>query len=408
MTEPKKSDHWNSLLDEIGVSPEETPKPRSVEPSSPPPAASAPPPRPRAKPEPKPAAAPAAGKKGGWNSLLEAFGLATPQEAPAPPAKATSEPELPPPAAERPPPRPEREERRECQERPQRTQREERPERKERKERDERDERSSHLLDEFKPRYKPEEPPFPPSRRREVVDDVAMDIDLDADFAFEDKPQAAAEHDVEPAGEVIEPRPTARRDDEEEDERGGRRRRRRRRGGRHRDGEGEATGGERTLDRQREPDAEEPPMRGEDIDLDLDAELPLDEPDEEVVSRREEAQAREEDDERSRRPRRRRRGRGGRDRDRDEARPAAEGRPPRRPERAERQPERARPRDEEDLVEPLDVGDEEDEVAGEHAAHKKIPTWEETVGMLIDANIAARSSRQADRGRPRRPRRGDR
>jgi hypothetical protein len=54
-----------------------------------------------------------------------------------------------------------------------------------------------------------------------------------------------------------------------------------------------------------------------------------------------------------------------------------------------------------------DLGDDE-EAGDEHSVHKKIPTWAETVGILVDANIAARSSRQPDRGRPRRPRRGDR
>lgn len=393
MTEPRKSDHWNSLLDEIGVPASEArPAPTSAEPPSRPPAAATSSPRPRAKPEPRPQPAPA--KKSSWTSLLGALGLAAPEATPA------SEPVAQEPPAPEPPPRAvEREEQPQSADREERSERDVRSERQARSEREER--QSGHLLDEFRPRYKPEEPPFPQSRRRETVDDVAMDIDLDADFAFEDRPDMESDVDVEPAGEVIEPRPATRREDEEGDERGGRRRRRRRRGGRRQDEEREPTG-------QRERERREPLSRGE--DLDLDAELPLGEADEEVVSRREEPEVREDEPEGEDRGRRqrRRRGRGSRDRDRDESRPTAEGRPSRRPERLERDAEQtSRVREDEEPIEIMDdLGD--DEPAGEHAVHKKIPTWAETVGVLIDANIAARSSRQPDRGRPRRPRRGDR
>jgi hypothetical protein len=43
-----------------------------------------------------------------------------------------------------------------------------------------------------------------------------------------------------------------------------------------------------------------------------------------------------------------------------------------------------------------DLHDEGDEDGAGHA-HKKIPTWQDAVGTLIDANIAARE-RQPDRG----------
>jgi hypothetical protein len=38
--------------------------------------------------------------------------------------------------------------------------------------------------------------------------------------------------------------------------------------------------------------------------------------------------------------------------------------------------------------------------AGHHPTHKKIPTWEEAVGILVEANMAARADRpDRDRGR---------
>jgi hypothetical protein len=45
-----------------------------------------------------------------------------------------------------------------------------------------------------------------------------------------------------------------------------------------------------------------------------------------------------------------------------------------------------------------------DEEGGEGHAHKKIPTWQETVGVLIDGNMSMRSERPETRGgRGRRP-----
>src|SRR4029453_7004205 len=54
----------------------------------------------------------------------------------------------------------------------------------------------------------------------------------------------------------------------------------------------------------------------------------------------------------------------------------------------------------------LELEDEPDqEVAGGHAGHKKIPTWQDAVGLLIDANMATRAN-SPDRGH--RGRRGGR
>jgi hypothetical protein len=46
-----------------------------------------------------------------------------------------------------------------------------------------------------------------------------------------------------------------------------------------------------------------------------------------------------------------------------------------------------------------------DEDDGEGHAHKKIPTWQDTVGVLIDGNMSMRSERPETRGghRGRRP-----
>ncbi len=47
-----------------------------------------------------------------------------------------------------------------------------------------------------------------------------------------------------------------------------------------------------------------------------------------------------------------------------------------------------------------------DEEGGEGNAHKKIPTWNETVGVLIEGNMSMRSERPEHRGggnRGRRP-----
>jgi hypothetical protein len=143
-------------------------------------------------------------------------------------------------------------------------------------------------------------------------------------------------------------------------------------------------------------------------------------------------EGRAEDDDRGRRRGRGQRGRGGRSRDdrpaegrsaegRSTEGRAGEGRGEQRPPRREARPSRdagrtedlgdtrgyARrpPRSEAIDTDELDIelagdveGDMEDadHVEG-HTGHKKIPTWQEAVGLLIDANMAARSS-SPDRG----------
>ena len=108
------------------------------------------------------------------------------------------------------------------------------------------------------------------------------------------------------------------------------------------------------------------------------------------------------DDEREGRSRRGRRGGRGRGRDRDRDRPPAGLRP------ADYGAGPRNERLEDDL--PLDEEAADIELAGEpegdegpasgHPTHKKIPTWEEAVGILVEANMAARADRpDRDRGR---------
>ena len=376
MTEPKKSDHWNSLLNEIGVPAAQ--KPAAADETAQETVAQAMPPRPapsreslKPKPQPKPASLPP--KKGSWNSLLGALGLA-PVEEPAPRAEESEEAKAP---ADRPVP----------------------SQRAPAAEYAERPEPIRSPLDEFKPSYRPDESPFPPRRHREPVDDVAPDIDLDADFGVE------AEADLPPLADLEEPPADLPRGErqQEDRERSGRRRRRRRRGGRGEEGV-EAKGSER----RGEPIREEP-----ESDLDFDAEQEFGEPDldaqRDVVEERARPEARSRDSEEREGGRRRRRRRGGRSREGAAAGPREEDAPPRRRGRSEAlPPSRAHTRAEEEVPELDELDDiiaEDDEHSEEHSVHKKIPTWAETVGILIDANMAARSSRQPDRGRSRRPRR---
>lgn len=377
MTEPKKSDHWNSLLDEIGVPAAQ--KPAAADETAQETVSQAMPPRPapsRESLKPRQPAKPAAGatRKGSWNSLLGALGLA-PVEEPAPRAEEPEEAKTP---AERPLP----------------------SQRAPAAEYAERPEPIRSPLDDFKPSYRPDESPFPPRRHREPVDDVAPDIDLDADFGIE------AEADLPPLPNLEEPQADLPRGErqQEDRERSGRRRRRRRRGGRDEEGV-EAKGAER----RGEPIREEP-----ESDLDFGAEQDYREPDldaaeSDIVGERAGPEARSRDSEEREGGRRRRRRRGGRSREGAAAGPREEDAPPRRRARSEAPPpSRAQTRAEEDdseLDELDDIVAEDDETSEEHSIHKKIPTWAETVGILIDANMAARSSRQPDRGRSRRPRR---
>jgi hypothetical protein len=122
---------------------------------------------------------------------------------------------------------------------------------------------------------------------------------------------------------------------------------------------------------------------------------------------------REVGEERGGRPPRSRRGRGGRDRD--EAAPprpasyraGAEDEEPERfgPPRVERPAAARTPyaADQEIDDELRDEMDEEDEGhGGDLPTHKQIPTWDEAVGILIDANMASRNNNpDRDRGRGR-------
>jgi hypothetical protein len=52
-----------------------------------------------------------------------------------------------------------------------------------------------------------------------------------------------------------------------------------------------------------------------------------------------------------------------------------------------------------DALEHDDLGGDEEEIGG-YPSHKKIPTWDEAVGVMIDANMASRASNpDRDRGR---------
>jgi ribonuclease E len=191
-----------------------------------------------------------------------------------------------------------------------------------------------------------------------------------------------------------------------------RRRRRRGRGGRRDERRDEPA--PRASDYSPTPgdlDDEEMRPREEEMD-DVFAELPeLD--DVELAPRpTEPAQPRSESDDRGERPRRRRRrGRGGRgDSERgDQRRPdelgarreaRVEGRPGieqesedgdelEYPARTPRPPDM--PEDESDLEVEAESEAEAGEEAG-HPVHKKIPTWQEAVGILVEANMAARAN----------------
>jgi hypothetical protein len=55
----------------------------------------------------------------------------------------------------------------------------------------------------------------------------------------------------------------------------------------------------------------------------------------------------------------------------------------------------------------LEIDDEAEDREGGYPVHKKIPTWEDAVGILIDANMAARAN-SPDRHRRGRGGRGGR
>lgn len=232
-----------------------------------------------------------------------------------------------------------------------------------------------------------------------------------------------------PESELIGDEPPSSREAEREghqpradrDQRGGRGRRRGRgrgRGGRDRDGTRDAGRGESyrsdvergDVDRE-DADADEtlrrsssyiPPEYDEEIesDEDLTPPSPANVDDDELDEMGFQDQGRRPataDRERDEGPRRRRGRRGGRHRDRDDrgsprsgrSRPEVDDLP--KPDFDEPLPASV----EGDLRDELD--DDDDERTAGQPAHKKIPTWQEAVNVLIDANMAARAS-SPDRG----------
>ena len=447
MSDAPKPDRWNSLLETLGVPASELPPP----PPPAPPAAARPasPPGPRGKPAAK--TRPANRPTSSWSAIAGSLGLEVPPEpvAPAPPPvqplpPRPSRPSGPPPAtrplrdefiepeldlddlgpigADEPPPVGP----------------------------------SPKLLDEEEDNEGP------------ILDyDVDSDLDLRLDEDFEaptdvhpprdDDRTAEGRSEVDrsrgqrersPRGETAGreaagPEGEPREGDQRE---GGRRRRRRGRGrggrrdegrreeGRREEGRPEAAPRSSEYSPPRERAEQLPPL-GDEID-DVFGELPeLDE--EEIDLPRSaappaEGRAVADDREGGGRRRRRRRGRGGR---------TDEGRgEPRRDQRGDRRAARpAPPRDARD-IDALDSdmrddeGDEEDllprpqpaaparssvaddidaemdedsleDREGGHPVHKKIPTWEDAVGLLIEANMASRAS-SPDRSRGRRGRGG--
>ncbi|MFZ5830221.1 MAG: hypothetical protein ACOY3P_09035 [Planctomycetota bacterium] len=175
----------------------------------------------------------------------------------------------------------------------------------------------------------------------------------------------------------------------ESEDRPGRRKRRRRR---------KPRGGEESS-AEIEPVVAQPPSPRslrEDIDDDWSAEALLDEPEMSDAADRgdesEEIEAEEETRGRGR-ERRSRGGRRGRERSRAEE---SEGRPP--APRSKRVPE---PEDEE-------FEEESDELAELRPGHKGIPTWDDAIGVVVKANIEARTRRPEHRSRPSGGREGQR
>lgn len=500
MPEPSKSEHWNSLLNLIGLAGEEAPATPAASESVAPPAAPpakpvvvAPPPR---REPPKPAPKVEAPKRSSWSNVLGALGLAPAEEPPAP--------EAPPAAAVPPAPVPER---------PAAPQRRPAPEKRPEPRREPPQARETppparpmgNPLDEFKPTMPLPEParsPFqggdwslddednlPPGQPKVILD---FDIESDTDLTLDEEPlidppvmdqpetrEPSRERDDDrprrrrgrggrgrgrgddsrqPESRTSETRPpegrterapppprreaeprrpegrsdnrgertppprreeTSRREELPRREEGRREEPRRADGRQDRGGRSE---GRRDEVRRTEPRSEEPrrsrePRREElhqrefDVDLDLDRELdeprsanlepiePLLEPlglddDERPVRSRPAGEA----GERGRPRRRRRRGSGRGDRAPVGDRPAA-GVPADELDevaeaRADQENARARQRLEE--TDDIDTDGDEDELGGEHG-HSKIPTWQETVGMLIENNMASRN-RQPDHG----------
>jgi hypothetical protein len=454
MPEPGKPDRWNSLLETLGVPVSEKPKEAAPEAAGAeaPPASTAKtqpmsmlrPEKPKAAPKPKPAA-PAAKSPSYWSRIAGALGL----ESAAAPEPAVDRPamESPAPAAAEEPRHARVEESAREARRPQRHERErefpsrghERPMREERPPREERSRRDE-----------PQRTSEPPARS--PLDEMlgAQDADVDvfglgveSESPRMREPSSPHDREEEERGSVLDydvpegtgsdlaieeapPREFGARG-EEGREREGRRRRRRR--GRGRRGGGESRGeAPPRHETDIEPAGEEADFDLErDAELDLEAERPserdemreIDEPGlqhdrGEETDRYVPTGERPRRDERGERGGRRRRGRRrGSDREREEgaaARPAGYrseedererfGAP-----RSERQPPARTSQEAEDEIDDdlQGIADEADEGRpGDVPTHKKIPTWDEAVGILIEANMASRANNpERERGRGR-------
>jgi hypothetical protein len=419
--------------------------------------------KPKAAPKPPPAK-PAAKSPSYWSRIAGALGLETSSEPEPEPQAKTAEPQAKTPVEampERESPReaePEREfdmpprafqpsrseERQRSEERPRREQRprhEDRPRRHERPRYEERPQREEPRREERPPREeqrREERPPVAEPGPRSKLDEMFGPKEPDVDvFGLGIEAESRSVRDDEESGPVLEYdqqassgsdlplEETSRREpeyrSEEEGERGQRRGRRRRRGrGRRGGGESREGGESRDTTRAHESDIE---PAGEDADFDygreeefdLDAELRTDRTSDQEravgQSRQREGSDRyppggHAPRERGRRDERGRR-RGGeaereappRRRDYGPERP-----PSRQPYPAERAASQQPSTDadqelDDELSGELDVGDESQ---GGVPTHKKIPTWDEAVGILIDANMATRAnSPDRDRGRGR-------
>jgi len=454
MSEPGKPDRWNSLLETLGVPVSEKPKetaPEAAEAEAPPaataktqPMSMLRPEKPKAAPKPKPAA-PAAKSPSYWSRIAGALGLES-ASAPEPAVEQPAKGESPSLAAEEPrharaeqptyeSRRPQRQERERAsaaraQERPIR---EERPPHEERARRDEPPRTSEH----------PTRSPLDEMFGAQDADVDVFGLGVESESPRMHEPSGAHDREDEERGSVLDydvpegtgsdlsleespPRGIG-AGGEEEREREGRRRRRRR-------GRGRRGGGERRSEVPPRHEADiEPAGEESDFDLERDAELELEA---ELPAERESMREIDEPaprhergeeagrfsssgehtrrDERSERGGRRRRGRGrGGRREREEgaeARPAGyRGEEKERerfgPPRSERQPpaRAAQEADEEIDDELQGIADEGDEGRpGDVPTHKKIPTWDEAVGILIEANMANRASNpERERGRGR-------
>lgn len=409
MTESNKPDRWTALLETLGIPvpqppsppapPTETPQSTGAGPDPAPAAAAppAPPPSRKAKPAAKPSGPSAARSPSYWSRIAGVLGLEVPPQekglnqpsvdepapTPAPPVAAT------PPA---PPARPVSEPTRMF----------------ERRAREERarpavpsppvsrgEEGAASRIPSQEGGARRAELPRRPAERPSLREPVTKE-ELPRRRPAEAAELPPLEEDVEVGEEAVLEEEAVRG---EEPPREGRSRRRRRRRGRRGPGAGREEAGRPGLRREeaaRSRDEDDIEPAGEAADFEEDQEeacetaWELDEGSitEERAADAEGGQERAGEEERRRSRRRRRRKRGG-ERPAEERAAAGEPRPSREAARAE---------------EGADVDDEHAEAAGEEdeqaagvPAHKKIPTWEDAVRILIDANMAARAS-QRDRG----------